>query len=137
MVMLHWLSMMADADALAQKQLDDEEAAQKQLDDEEAAQKQLDEAAAAAAVLAQEATDALKVAAEVLAPVNPAVKPSEGNVKTGEYGYFCTVLGYPLYHPYQSVLVKQGAEGAVKLEIDGWVTTQVEAGFMTKCADPA
>ena len=48
--------------------------------------------------------------------------------------YYRVITGYPVYHPYQSVLVKN--DGATKLKMDGWVQAQLDAGILIKASAP-
>jgi hypothetical protein len=89
-------------------------------------------AEAAAAKEKEEAEAAAAVASAAKADLDKAVDSA-----LGTKGFFKTKLGYGFWHPEQKKMVGSSAEGAVELDVDGWVLQQLEAGYIEQITPPA
>ena len=98
------------------------------------AAKQKNEAKAAEAAAAKEQVEA--EAAEKAAAVAAAEAKAEEAALLGSKGWFKTKLGYSFWHPFQLKMVGNSIESAAELEVDGWVLTQLGAGYIEQVAAP-
>ena len=99
------------------------------------AAKEAAEAVAAEAVAAKEKEEA-EAAAKAAAVAVAEAKAEEG-APLGTKSWFKTTLGYGFWHPEQLKLVGSSAEGAAELEVDGWVLTQLAAGYIEQITPPS